>query len=95
MFSFPQNYLELYVVAPPDGELLEEGGDIVCRVDVVLHSELVPRNELGHHHHLGLLPPHLGDLVLDEGDLDLVLVDDILDDCWIEMNTGPIGPSSS
>ena len=61
----------------------------------MLHCELVSRKEMGHHHHLCLLPPHLGDLVLDEGDLALVLVDDILDDCWIEMNTGPIGPSSS
>ena len=87
-------YLVLDVISPPDGEPLEDGSDVVGGVEVVLHREAVAGDELGDHDHLRLLPPDPRDLVLDEHDLDLVLVDDILDDCGIVMNTGSIAPSS-
>ena len=88
-------YLVLNVVAPSDGEPLEDGGDVVGGVKVVFHREAVAGDELGDHDNLRLLPPNPGDLVLDKHDLDLVLVNDILDDCGIVMDTGSIAPSSS
>ena len=88
-------YLVLNVVAPPDGIPLENGGDVIGDVEVVLHRDAVAGDELGHHDDLGLLPPHPGDTVLDEHDLHLVLVDNFLNDCGIVMHAGSIAPSSS